>query len=60
MMEILLRKYAPVLINTVMLGWSIKSLTAAMISILVRQNKLSIDAPAPVLHGPIPKSKRSL
>lgn len=35
--------------NTVMLGWSMsKSLTAAMIGILVKQNKLSVEAPAPV------------
>ncbi|MEO6405504.1 MAG: serine hydrolase [Ferruginibacter sp.] len=35
--------------NTVMLGWSIsKSLTAAMIGILVKENKLSVDMPAPV------------
>jgi CubicO group peptidase (beta-lactamase class C family) len=35
--------------NTVMLGWSIsKSLTAAMIGVLVKEGKLNIDAPAPV------------
>src|SRR5262249_34008322 len=35
--------------NTVMLGWSMsKSLTGAMIGILVKQNKLSVDEPAPV------------
>ncbi|WP_276503383.1 serine hydrolase domain-containing protein [Terrimonas pollutisoli] len=35
--------------NTVMLGWSIsKSLTAALIGILVKQGKLNPDAPAPV------------
>ena len=35
--------------NTVMLGWSMaKSLTAAMIGILVKENKLSVDAPAPI------------
>lgn len=35
--------------NTVMLGWSMsKSLTAAMLGILVNQNKLSVDEPAPV------------
>jgi len=35
--------------NTVMLGWSMaKSLTAAMIGILVKENKLSVDSPAPI------------
>lgn len=35
--------------NTVMLGWSMsKSLVAAMIGILVKQNKLTVDTPAPV------------
>ena len=35
--------------RTVMPGWSIsKSLTAAMIGILVKEGKLSVDAPAPV------------
>ena len=35
--------------NTVMLGWSIsKSLTAALIGILVKEGKLNPDAPAPV------------
>jgi CubicO group peptidase (beta-lactamase class C family) len=35
--------------NTLMLGWSMsKSLTAAMTGILVNQNKLSVDDPAPV------------
>ena len=35
--------------NTVMLGWSMsKSLTGAMTGILVNQNKLSVDDPAPV------------
>lgn len=35
--------------NTVMTGWSVaKSLTAAMIGILVREGKLFIDSPAPV------------
>ncbi|MBC7873908.1 MAG: serine hydrolase, partial [Ferruginibacter sp.] len=34
---------------SVMLGWSIsKSLTAAMIGILVKQGKLNVDVPAPV------------
>ena len=43
-------KYAPGYDkNTVLLGWSIsKSLTAAMIGILVQQGKLDINAPAPV------------
>ena len=35
--------------NTVMLGWSVsKSLTAAMIGILVKKEKISVDLPAPV------------
>lgn len=35
--------------NTVMLGWSIsKSLTGALIGILVQEGKLNLDAPAPV------------
>lgn len=35
--------------NTVMLGWSMsKSLTAAMVGVLVKQGKLNVDAPAPV------------
>ncbi|MGC4104040.1 serine hydrolase domain-containing protein [Ferruginibacter sp.] len=35
--------------NTVMLGWSMsKSLTAAMTGVLVKQGKLTVDAPAPV------------
>ena len=48
--NIIAEKYAPGFDkNTVMLGWSIsKSLTAAMIGILVKENKLSIDMPAPV------------
>lgn len=48
--NIVAEKYAPGFDkNTVMLGWSMsKSFTAAMIGILVKENKLSIDAPAPV------------
>ena len=48
--NIIAEKYAPGFEkNTVMLGWSIsKSLTAAMIGILVKENKLSVDMPAPV------------
>jgi hypothetical protein len=48
--NIVAEKYAPGFDkNTLMLGWSIsKSLTAAMIGILVKENKLSIDMPAPV------------
>jgi CubicO group peptidase (beta-lactamase class C family) len=35
--------------HTVMLGWSIsKSLTGALIGVLVRQGKLDVEAPAPV------------
>ncbi|TMI97257.1 MAG: serine hydrolase [Bacteroidetes bacterium] len=48
--KIVAEKYAPGFDkNTVMLGWSIsKSLTSAMIGVLVKENKLSVDAPAPV------------
>jgi hypothetical protein len=48
--NIITEKYAPGFDkNTVMLGWSMsKSLTGAMIGILVKENKLSVDAPAPV------------
>ena len=35
--------------HTLMLGWSMsKSLTAALIGILVKENKLTVDAPAPM------------
>lgn len=35
--------------NTVMLGWSIsKSLTGALIGVLVKEGKLNVDGPAPV------------
>jgi CubicO group peptidase (beta-lactamase class C family) len=35
--------------NTVMLGWSMsKSLTSALIGVLVKEGKLKVDAPAPV------------
>ena len=48
--NIIAEQYAPGFEkNTVMLGWSMsKSLTAAMAGILVNQNKLSVDEPAPV------------
>ena len=48
--NIVAEKYAPGFDkNTMMLGWSMsKSFTAAMIGILVKENKLSIDSPAPV------------
>ncbi|MEO6819818.1 MAG: serine hydrolase, partial [Ginsengibacter sp.] len=48
--NIIAEEYAPGFDkNTVMLGWSVsKSLTAAMIGILVKENKLSVDMPAPV------------
>ncbi len=48
--NIVAEKYAPGFDkNTVMLGWSMsKSFTAALIGILVKENKLSVDAPAPV------------
>ena len=48
--NIITEKYAPGFDkNTVMLGWSMsKSFTAAMIGILIKENKLSIDAPAPI------------
>ena len=48
--NIIAEQYAPGFDkNTVMLGWSMsKSLTAALAGILVNQNKLSVDEPAPV------------
>ena len=48
--NIIAEKYAPGFDkNTLMLGWSIsKSLMAAIIGILVKENKLSVDMPAPV------------
>ena len=48
--NIIAEKYAPGFDkSTVMLGWSMsKSLTSAMIGILVKENKLSLDSPAPV------------
>jgi len=48
--NIVAEKYAPGFDkNTVMLGWSMsKSFTAAMIGILVKENKLSLDSPASV------------
>ena len=60
--NIVAEKYAPGVLdkNTMMLGWSMsKSLTAAMIGILVKENKLSIDAPAPVPAWINTKNKRS-
>ncbi len=48
--KLIAEKYAPGFgLHTVMLGWSMsKSLTGAMIGILVKQGKLDINAPAPV------------
>jgi CubicO group peptidase (beta-lactamase class C family) len=48
--NLILEKYAPGFDkNTVMLGWSMsKSLTGAMIGILVNQHRLAVDEPAPV------------
>ncbi len=48
--KIIAEKYAPGFNrNTVMLGWSMsKSLTGAMIGILVKEGKLNINTPAPV------------
>ena len=48
--KIIAEKYAPQFDRkTVMLGWSVsKSLIAAMIGILIKENKLSLDAPAPI------------
>jgi CubicO group peptidase (beta-lactamase class C family) len=50
--NIIAEQYAPGFDkNTVMLGWSMsKSFIAAMIGILVNQNKLSINDPAPVIE----------
>ena len=48
--RIITEQYAPGFDkNTVMLGWSMsKSLTGAMVGILVNQGKLSVEEPAPV------------
>lgn len=48
--NIIAERYAPGFDkNTVQLGWSMsKSLTAAMIGILVKEGKLNVNAPAPV------------
>ncbi len=48
--NIIAEQYAPGFDkNTVMLGWSMsKSLMASLVGILVNENKLSIDEPAPV------------
>jgi len=48
--QIAAEKYAPGFDkNTVMLGWSMsKSITAALIGILVKRGKLNVNAPAPV------------
>jgi CubicO group peptidase (beta-lactamase class C family) len=48
--KIVAEQYAPGFDrNTVMLGWSVsKSLTGALIGVLVKQGKLNPDAPAPV------------
>ena len=50
--QIVSEKYAPGFNeHTVMLGWSVsKSLIAAMIGVLVKEGKLKLDAPAPVLE----------
>ena len=58
--NIVAEKYAPGFDkNTVMLGWSMsKSFTAAMIGILVKENKLSIDSPAPVAAWSNTKKQR--
>lgn len=48
--NIIAEKYAPGFDkHTVLLGWSMsKSLTAAMIGLLVKEGKLTVEAPAPV------------
>jgi CubicO group peptidase (beta-lactamase class C family) len=48
--QVIAEKYAPGFDkNTLMLGWSMsKSITAALIGILVKQGKLDVNAPAPV------------
>lgn len=59
--KIIAEKYVPGFDkNTVMLGWSMsKSLTAAMIGVLVKQGKLQVDSPAPVEEWVNTKKKRS-
>ncbi|MEI9808871.1 MAG: serine hydrolase [Bacteroidota bacterium] len=48
--QLVVERYAPGFDkNTVMLGWSMsKSITSAMIGILVKEGKLNINSPAPV------------
>ena len=47
-------RYAPgISANTALAGWSLaKSVTNALVGILVFQGKLSIDQPVPCLNGP--------
>jgi CubicO group peptidase (beta-lactamase class C family) len=52
--QIIAERYAPGTgVDTPLLGWSMtKSVTNALIGILVRQDKLKIDAPAPIAAWP--------
>lgn len=58
--RIVAERYAPgVGIDTRLLGWSMtKSVTSALIGILVRQHKLAVDGPAPVAAWSDPNDPR--
>ncbi len=58
--RIIAERYAPgFTAQTPMLGWSMtKSVTSALIGVLVRQGKLSLDAPAPVPEWKAPGDPR--
>lgn len=58
--KVIAERYAPGYgVDTPLIGWSMtKSVTGALIGILVRQGKLAMDAPAPVHEWSDPKDPR--